>query len=210
MRPASRRCARYIAADLSFGMLVGLAPPVPDRINLDATRIPIAGNIIDVVLANHMLYHISELRRAIEEIYRVLHPPGVLIAATNSENYMPELAELQVKVARRLGIDKREYWQDPLQFAHTFSLESGHLFLESFFQAIERYDLPGALVFPKSEPVIDYLASMQERFQVFFPKGIIWDDVVPVIQAELDEHIKRHGEFRVHKRTGVFICRKVS
>ncbi len=53
-QPVSRRCERYIAADLSFGMLAGLAPPVPDRINLDATRIPIAGNTIDVILANHM------------------------------------------------------------------------------------------------------------------------------------------------------------
>jgi SAM-dependent methyltransferase len=191
-------------------MLAGLALPLPDRINLDATRIPIAGNSIDVVLANHMLYHISELSRAIEEISRVLHPPGVLIAATNSENNMPELAELQVKVARRMGIDKHEIRQDPPQIVHTFSLENGRPFLESFFHTIERYDLPGALVFPESEPIIEYLASMQESFQATYPNGITWDDVVPELQAEIDAHIRRHGEYRVHKQTGVFICRKVS
>ena len=46
----------------------------------DATSIPVAGQAADAVLANHMLYHVADLRRALGEIRRVLKPGGRLFA----------------------------------------------------------------------------------------------------------------------------------
>lgn len=206
--PAGRRCHRYIAADLSYGMLRGLSTPFPDRVNLDATSIPVRGNTVDVVLANHMLYHVPVLDEAVREIHRVLKPGGVLIAATNSEDYMPELAELQARLARSFGIEDDDQWERSTNFAYRFSLENGRRALEPVFKHTERYDLPGALIFSDSEPLIDYLGSMRRRFELNYPTGVSWENVVVALRDEIDRHIANNGEFRVHKLAGVFLCKK--
>lgn len=205
-----RRCHRYIAADLSLGMLQSLAHPVRDRVNLDATAVPLHSGTIDVVLANHMLYHVPELEKAVQEIQRVLKPGGVLIAATNSMHYMPELVELQVRLAEKFDVDNDERWTNPGNVTQSFSLENGRQVLEPAFMHIERFDLPGALVFQNSEPLIDYLGSMRERYEHMYRPGVTWEDVSTALRDFLDGHIAKHGEFRVHKLAGVFVCRKES
>ncbi len=60
-----------------------------------------------MVLANHMLYHVPDLDRALAEIRRVLKPTGVLIAATNSRVIrgatLAVMANPYVEAARALG-----------------------------------------------------------------------------------------------------------
>jgi len=204
----SERCLRYIGGDLSYGMLQGLAAPLPERVNLDAESIPFCTGSIDVVLANHMLYHVQELDKALENIDRILKPNGILIAATNSQNYMPELTDLEVGLAERFGVGRSDQWESLDKMIVPFSLENGGQALESFFAHIERFALPGALVFKESKPLIDYLASMRKRYELLVPPGIAWIDVTEILRDEIDKHIVENGEFRVHKLAGVFVCRK--
>src|SRR5258706_1690474 len=76
-----------IAGDLSLGMArqamkraqAGLT------LNIDAQVLPFPDRVFDVVLANHMLYHVPDLDQALGEIHRVLKPDGCLIPATNSQ-----------------------------------------------------------------------------------------------------------------------------
>ncbi|MGB3713923.1 MAG: class I SAM-dependent methyltransferase [Candidatus Promineifilaceae bacterium] len=206
--PVIQRCHRYIPADLSFGMLKGLAAPLLDRVNLDATSIPMGGGAVEVVLANHMLYHVPELDEAVREIHRVLKPGGVLIAATNSDDYMPELAELQARLARKFSIASTDQWENPAKVVYTFSLENGRRILKPVFKHIERYDLPGSLVFSDSEPLIDYLGSMRKSFKFNYPPGVTWKDVVSALRDEIDRQIVKNGEFRINKLAGVFVCQK--
>jgi len=48
----------------------------------------------ETVMANHMLYHAPDLRRAIAELCRVLRPGGWLFAATNGPTGLREIQEL--------------------------------------------------------------------------------------------------------------------
>lgn len=198
------RTAGYVAGDLSFGMLAGLSRPELPRVNLDAQTLPFASHQADVVLANHMLYHVPDKHRAVGEIRRLLRPGGTLLAATNSGHNMAELGQLFRDVAARLGFDQPSQTIPPRL---DFNLEEGARWLTPYFATVSRHDLPGILLFPNPQPVIDYLASMRERYERQLPAGITWEDVTKTMADLLTDHIAQHGSFRVNKLSGLFVCR---
>ena len=199
---ARRRAGRYIASDLSAGMLRRLEQSGVPRLKLDAQDLPLRRASVDVVLANHMLYHVPDIERAIAEFRRVLRPGGRLLAATNSANNMAELSALSSEVADQLNLPLSPTISPNL----TFTLENGASYLIAQFQHVERRDLPGALVFSEAQPVIDYIASTYERYERFLPDHVSWRDVAEALRSNLQRKVERHGEFRVKKLTGVFVC----
>ena len=60
----------------------------------DARSLPLGDGSFDTVLANHMLYHLSEPAPVLAELARVLRPGGTLLAATNGHQHLRELREL--------------------------------------------------------------------------------------------------------------------
>ena len=197
-----QRTPYYLAGDLSFGMLHALAQPGTPRINLDAQQLPLAAESVDVILANHMLYHVPARGTAVREFARVLRPGGRLMAATNSAHNMAELDAIGVEVGKALGLAEPPAVRPTL----SFTLENGEALLSRHFNRVERHDLPGALVFPEPQPLIDYLASMCERYVPFLPARATWEDVVAVLRRLLAAEIAERGEFRVNKLAGVFVC----
>lgn len=201
-KPVQARAAHYVAGDLSLGMLQKMEQPGLERVNLNAQALPLAANGADVILANHMLYHVPDQNAAVQEFARVLRPRGYLLVATNSRGTMSELEMLSRRALALLGIDESADIRPPI----SFTLESGVELLEQHFTHVERYDLPGTLVFPNPEPVIAYLASSRERFEDRLPRELSWANVVAALDQVLSAHIAEQGEFRVNKLTGVFIC----
>jgi SAM-dependent methyltransferase len=185
--------------------MVQALPPSLPRLNLDAQHIPLADNTADVVLANHMLYHVPDKDAALREIKRILRPGGHLVAATNSAENMADLFNLRRQAMQQLGIPI-----DPVleksPVADLFSLENGRSLLQNHFTHIQRHDLPSALVFPSPQPILDYITSSRDWYEIFLPSRIIWDDLVKQFESLLDNHFAQHQEFRVSKLSGVFIC----
>lgn len=200
------RSATYIAGDLSFGMVQELSHPNLPRLNLDIQHIPLADNTADVVLANHMLYHVPDKDAALAEIKRILRPNGHLIAATNSATNMIELINLRRQALQHLGLPL-----DPIleksPVAELFSLENGRSHLQPHFTHIQRHDLPSALVFPNPQPILNYITSSRDWYETLLPKSITWDDLYHQFQTLLTDHFAQHPEFRISKLSGVFICR---
>ena len=62
--------------------------------NLDAQNLPLPAGAFDLVIANHMLYHVPDLPRAVRELARMLRPGGRLCAATNGARHMAEFYAL--------------------------------------------------------------------------------------------------------------------
>lgn len=63
-------------------VLADFAPKNDQIKKVDATRIPYQDDSFDVVICNHVLEHIPEYFRAMQEIYRVLSPGGMAILQT--------------------------------------------------------------------------------------------------------------------------------
>lgn len=66
--------SQYIKADF--------APREKDVKRIDATDIPFSNESFDMVICNHVLEHIPQYLKAIEEIHRVLKPNGIAILQT--------------------------------------------------------------------------------------------------------------------------------
>jgi SAM-dependent methyltransferase len=191
----------YIAADLSIGMLRDLLFANLRRVNLDIQQLPFAGQVVDVVLANHMLYHVPRLDNALSEIRRLLKPHGRLVAATNSVQGLPQLNQLLDETAASFGFDL----QHTQTINNQFSLESGAAALERHFARVERYDIDNQLVFPAPKPVLAYVNSMDEWYRVFLPAAVEWADFMTALHARLESHFAQHSQFRVDKKAGFFL-----
>lgn len=197
---------RLIAGDLSFGMIrqaYRAANTLPTRLlTLDAQRLPFPDNTFDVVLANHMLYHVPNVEQALAEISRVLKPTGCLIAATNSQDNMPELDTLARRACTLLGYPKQAF-----KASHdAFTLENGPIMLHHHFEAVARYDLPSAFHFPEVEPVMAYLNSTRSLRAPQLPPELTWDQFMSVMEKQITRLIRHFGELQVHKLAGALIA----
>ena len=61
---------------------------------MDVQDNPFDDESFDIVIANHMLYHVPDLAKAISEIHRVLVSNGILYTNTKGEGHMNELYAL--------------------------------------------------------------------------------------------------------------------
>ncbi|MDT8306696.1 MAG: methyltransferase domain-containing protein [Anaerolineae bacterium] len=198
--PVLERTSHYVAGDLSPGMLRQVRTPA--RVNLDVQDLPFASSHFDVVLANHMIYHLPDQDRAVAGFARVLRTGGVLIAATNSAHNMQELRDLVRLAADRLHVARPV---NPFP-ALDFTVENGAELLSRHFDRVELQKLASALVFPAAQPVLDYLATSPRFYLGLLPEeveeGRAWQVLRDLVEAE----IAHHGAFRVNKLSGVFIC----
>lgn len=85
-----KRLARWIAKQAPRKHLCcDLSPAAPDIERVDMQAMPFEDAGFDLVLANHVLEHVSDLGKALAEVHRVLRPGGHLIAQTP---YSPKLS----------------------------------------------------------------------------------------------------------------------
>jgi ubiquinone/menaquinone biosynthesis C-methylase UbiE len=83
--------ARVVAVDLSPRMVdLARARGVDARVG-NVQELPFEEESFDCALAAWMLFHASDLERALSELARVVRPGGRLVAATNGEDHLAEL-----------------------------------------------------------------------------------------------------------------------
>ncbi len=153
---------------------------------IDAQSIPYPDETFDVVIANHMLYHVPDRPKAIGEICRVLKPGGQLIATTVGDQHMDEI-NLWLK---RMG-------KDPAQFLVPFTLESGLAQLQPYFSNVEMRRYIDSLQIPEIEPLMAYISSMA-RFGDF-PEAAFAD-----LRNDLARELQSKGILVVQKDSGLF------
>lgn len=193
-----------IAGDLSLGMArkARTHTQAGKLVNLDAQALPFASGSMDVILANHMLFHVPDVQRALREFRRVLKPTGVLLAATNSQYSMPQLDQLVRRAYGLLGA--RNVDAEPK--VYQFYLEDGPMKAARVFRAVARYDLPSAFVFPSAQPVIEYMDSMRTLREARLPRGISWEDFLNTLADQTQRVINHFGELVVEKLSGVVVA----
>jgi SAM-dependent methyltransferase len=195
----------YFAIDLYEGMLKH--HPKRSRVSLsDAQKLPFPDSSFDVVMANHMLFHVQDSDSAIKEFKRVLKPGGIFMTTTNSIHNMPELQVLIRRAVTLLVPPGTTHIQVPVPHTDLFTLETGTRQLSRHFFGVVRYDLPSALVFPSVEPLLAYLESTRSVREPQLPEEVSWNDVMLIVREQVNRLLDHFGELVINKLTGLLVA----
>lgn len=149
--------------DTSSGMLAALeellgAGALKGRnarvLRADALDLPFRNGEFDVLFANHMLYHVSDPERAVAEFRRVLAPGGLLVASTNGEEHMRQVAEIARPLAGLEGVNLSGIER------LSFTCESGVPLLKREFEQVELNRHDDTLEVTERGALLDYLRSL--------------------------------------------------
>jgi len=155
----------------------------------DTQAIPYADETFEIVIANHMLYHVPDRPRALAEIRRVLKPGGLLVAATNGKNHLKEMTAW----FKRLGFEK--------DFSASFTLKNGLHQIKPFFSRVETRRYLDNLHIREVQPLLDYLRSS-------IPIQEVPPDAFDELRHELEHELEQQGEIFVSKDSGLFLATK--
>ena len=165
----------------------------------DAQSLPFDDNAFDMVVANHMLYHIPDLPKALSEVRRVLKPGGRLFTATNGAHHLRELDDLAIDLAPDGSIYKG------LQNNHVtdFTLETGVGHLEPYFSNVTLHRPEGDpdLLVNEAEPIIAYILSVTPEDVKRNPEKM------SALRERVNQSLAETGEVRITRATGLFEAR---
>lgn len=155
----------------------------------DAQDLPFDDASFDLVIANHMLYHVPDPTRAVAGFARVLRPGGQVVAATNGAGHMAELTRVIAEVfasSEAGSIDAR------------FGIDTGEAMLRERFGSVVWHAYDNDLLVTDPAAVVAYARS--------FPPGesATGDQVAELIRAV--EARMPDGVFHIRTRAGVFVC----
>jgi len=158
---------------------------------IDAERIPFPERAFDIVIANHMLYHVRDLPHALGEFRRVLKQGGFLYASTVGKAHLKELTGWRERFELKTELSGSA-------IAKNFGLGNGKKFLTRHFKSVTVKRHPDRLEIPSVRPVVDYLSST----------GRLPDDTgLARFKIFLRDRLKKYGSIRISKNVGLFIAR---
>lgn len=170
-----------------------LLPSFPPSIafaQTDAQSLPFPDNTFDGIFANHMLYHVPDVDRALAEFRRVLKRGGTLYTATNGETHLKEMRELISSVTH----------QPERIVERGFSLENGASFLSKPFSTVTLDAQPNNLRITDTEPLITYILSGAPYTIDQVPASAL-----DTFRTQIQNEINTNGAYHITKAVGLFI-----
>ena len=160
---------------------------------IDAQNIPYPVAAFDLLIANHMLYHVPDRHMALREINRVLKPRGYFCASTVGEGHMHELADLVRGFDSNLPAAL-------ISQSVGFTLQNGGTVLKQYFERVDRYIYPDTLEITQAAPLIAYVASTA---------GVMLSgDHLNGFSQYVEKILEARSSIHVTKESGVFVCVK--
>ena len=188
-----------LLTDFSEGMIaqardnLGTGNPFQfQRVDAQEIPLPFETGSFEVVIANHMLYHLPYRSSTLADIHRILVAGGKLYASTVGERHLVEIHELIHKFD-----PTRSAWGN---VANSFKLENGAEQLSPWFEQVNMHRYIDSLEVTEVEPLVEYILSGwsdldEEQHPQFFQ----------MVEAELNQ---RGGVFHITKDSGMFQARK--
>ena len=170
-------------------------------LQIDIQNIPFEEGSFDMVMANHMLYHVPNLEKALMEVKRVLKDGGKFYAALNGVEHMLELKQLIKKIS---ALYPPNIIMDLNNISIT--LESGEKMLGKYFNKVEVLPFNSEIVVDKAEPIMAYIMSLtalQELENMIKKEELedLLEQTLNLIKAELSDK-----SFRIRTNSGLLIA----
>lgn len=149
----------------------------------DIQDIPFDDASFDAVIANHMLYHVPDLDKALSEVKRVLKPGGKFYATTNGNGGMQTFLKAAFKAV------------------NPAIMQNGEALLHKYFSQVKRYDYEDSLAVTQTQDLIDWLKS---SITIASYNACDLDDLFEYFEAIR----KRDGAINIKKEAGLFVSQK--
>lgn len=160
---------------------------------IDAQQLRYPSASFDLLIANHMLYHIPDRQKALYEISRALKPRGYFCASTVGAGHMRELAELVRDFDPKLPAAL-------VSQSVGFTLQGGGIELKEHFKRVDRFIYQDALEITQAAPLIAYVASTAG--------AMLSGERMVAFSQYIEKTLIALSSIHVTKESGVFICVK--
>lgn len=160
---------------------------------IDIQDIPFPEATFDIVIANHMLYHVPDLPRAIHEVYRVTKSEGRFYSSTNGNGGMIPYLHNAIK----------KFYPETTAYSETlsFNLQNGKEILGKHFSDIQQIDYVDSLRITDTQDLIDWIRSgMVGSTMSEYDFDCLYDYFEAIRVKE--------GSIDIPKEGGLFISRK--
>ena len=158
----------------------------------DCNRIPYQEKNFDLVVANHLLFYISDREKALNEVKRVLKPGGMFLCSTYGKDHMKEITKLVQDFDSEIVLSEKNLYEE-------FGLENGKEELLPFFARVEEKRYEDYLLVDQAEPIVDYILSCHGNQHEHLSRRYL----------EFKEFVRKrmeNGPLRITKMAGVFKC----
>ena len=167
----------------------------------DAQKLPFKKNYFDIVICKHVLCHVTDIKKAMREIHRVLKKGGILVIAQNTLTNSSRMhAERYRKyISQELN---RRY----LDTNHRFNLENYQKYVDGFI-ILREEKLFGYFISKNPGPMIDYINSMKD-FYIPIPKDKDWKSVIHKLRMLIKREMRHSRMFVEAVGTGLIVLQK--
>ncbi|MFC0190140.1 class I SAM-dependent methyltransferase [Fictibacillus aquaticus] len=189
-------------SDYSEGMLADAKSSLQDLPNfhfqqINIENIPYKTDSFDVVIANHMLYHVPDPGKGICEVRRVLKDGGIFYSSTIGTSHLKEFGMLLQE------FDDTIHYASAYDHAKVFGLENGEKQLLSHFNNVDLKTFPGDLKITDLRAVIDYLRSTHTEAK----EKLIGEKVNAFERFLQQKMVEGGGYIMITKSTGLFVSK---
>ncbi len=160
---------------------------------IDIQEIPFKENSFDVIIANHMLFHVPDLNKALLEVKRVLKEGGHFYAATDGNGGMRPFLHKAIKQFE----PKSEAFTEQLPF----NLQNGSEILNKYFTSVERFDFENTLAVTNTDDLMNWLKSTTSI------SGFSEENISNLYKYFEDIRLK-DGAIYIKRETGMFVSVK--
>jgi ubiquinone/menaquinone biosynthesis C-methylase UbiE len=162
---------------------------------IDIQEIPFPDGSFDRIIANHMLYHVPELSKALAEVKRVLRPDGIFYSSANGSGGMRTyLHDALKRFNPKLDAFKTEL---------SFTLQNGKKLLGEYFNNVRLVEFEDSLKITDTQDLVDWIKSTVTITTSYSEKDL--DGLYDFFEA-----IRvKEGAINIPKEIGMFISSKI-
>lgn len=196
---------KLVGIDISLGIMEsGIEQNEKERLNItfkvgDAQQLEFPDEHFDVVLTKHMLYHVPDIQKAVDEVFRCLKKGGTFLATLNSTKTRPKMWAFRLDAAKKLGCKIQ-------QINKRANIENMRPFL-SRFSKVDFYPLRNVIKLKEPDPYLNWFITTKDYFDPQ-PDKRAWDAVVEDVRKVIEKEIQQKGVFTDDNMFGLFVCKK--
>lgn len=188
-----------VLSDFSEGMVEIVWEKYSNQKNMlaqkiDIQNIPFPNNSFDIIIANHMLYHVPDLPKALSEVKRVLKKGGKFYSTTNGNGGMRTYLHNAFKQVN----PKTNFFTK----GFSFNLQNGKEILSQYFDEVQRYDFEDSLSITETQDLIDWLKST-------ITISSYSENDLKGLYEYFEDIRQREGAINIPKEAGLFISTKI-